>query len=111
MQVNSIINTQTGKGRLYFVADKAKFNAEYYLTNLLPKLIEDCKDVAPRTFIFQQDSAPAHVARQTQEGLQQNTPDFITKDEWPPNSPDLKPLDYLVWGAMLERYRIQKPKP
>ena len=100
-----------GKGRLHFVTDKAKINAEHYMANLLPKLIEDCKDVAPRDFIFQQDSAPAHAARQTQEWLQQNTPDFITKDEWPPNSPDLNPLDYHVWGAMLERYRIHKPKP
>jgi len=100
-----------GKGRLHFVADKAKINADYYMTNLLPKLIEDCTEVAPRDFIFQQDSAPAHAARKTQEWLEQNTPDFITKDEWPPNSPDLNPLDYHVWGAMLERYRVHKPKP
>jgi hypothetical protein len=100
-----------GKGRLHFVADKAKINADYYMTNLLPKLIEDCTEVAPRDFIFQQDSAPAHAARKTQEWIEQNTPDFITKDEWPPNSPDLNPLDYHVWGAMLERYRVHKPKP
>jgi len=30
----------------------------------------------------------------------------IGKDEWPPNSPDRNPLDYHVWGAMLERYKI-----
>ena len=100
-----------GKRSLHFVANNAKINADYYMINLLPKLMEDCKDVAPRDFIFQQDSAPAHGARPTQEWLQQNTPDFITKDEWPPNSPDLNPLDYHVWGAMLEKYRIHKPKP
>jgi hypothetical protein len=27
----------------------------------------------------------------------------------PPNSPDLNPLDYHVWEAMLERYRFHKP--
>jgi len=32
-------------------------------------------------------------------------------DEWPPNSPDLSPLDYHVWGAMLERYKPFQPKP
>src|ERR1700761_442761 len=100
-----------GKGSLHFVAEKAKIKAEYYTTNLLPELIEDCKNVAPRTFIFQQDSAPAHAARQTQEWLQRNTPDFITKDEWPSNSRDLNALDYHVWGALPERYRIHKPKP
>jgi len=27
------------------------------------------------------------------------------------NSPDLNPLDYHVWGAMLERYNTFQPKP
>ena len=58
-----------GKGRLHFVADKAKITANCYMINLLPKLMEDCKDAAPRDFIFQQDSAPTHAARQTQEWL------------------------------------------
>jgi len=29
-----------------------------------------------------------------QEFLKVNCIDFITKDQWPPNSPDLNPLDY-----------------
>jgi len=36
--------------------------------------------------------------------------EFIDKDEWPPNSPDLNPLDYHVWGAMVERYKTFYPK-
>jgi len=40
-----------------------------------------------------------------------NCSDFIGKDEWPPNSPDLNPLDYHVWGAMLKRYKTFQPKP
>jgi len=27
------------------------------------------------------------------------------------HSPDLNPLDYHVWGAMLERYKTFQPKP
>jgi len=27
------------------------------------------------------------------------------------NSPDLNPLDYHVWGAMLEHYKTFQPKP
>ena len=37
------------------VADKAKINAEYYTNNLLPKLIENCNNLAPNDFIFQQE--------------------------------------------------------
>ena len=100
-----------GKGSLHFVAEKAKINADYYTNNLLPQLIEDCNNVAPKDFIFQQDGAPAHTSRLAQNWLEQHTPDFIKKDEWPPNSPDLNPLDFHVWGAMLERYQAHTPKP
>jgi len=40
-----------------------------------------------------------------------NCSDFIRKDEWPPNSPDLNLLDFHVWGAMLEYYKTFQPKP
>jgi len=100
-----------GRGRLHFVEEKAKINAQYYINKLLPKLVEDCDALLEEGFIFQQDGAPAHSARLAQEWLQQHTPDYINKDEWPPNSPDLNPLDYHVWGAMLERYKSFTPKP
>ena len=54
---------------------------------------------------------PDHAVRQTQELLEQNNPDFITKAPRPHNSLDLNQLDYDVSGAMLERYRIHKPNP
>jgi len=43
-----------------------------------------------------------------------NCTDFTAKDEideWPPNSPDLNPLDYNVWGAMLQAFHKLHPKP
>jgi len=36
-------------------------------------------------------------------------PDFINKDAWPPNSPDLNPLDYHVWGWMLDKFNRLNP--
>ena len=42
--------------------------------------------------IFQQDGAPAHTAKITQNWLKTNVPNFWTKDIWPPNSPDLSPM-------------------
>jgi len=46
-----------------------------------------------------------------QEWLGEHCPDFINKDSWLPNSPDLNPLDYHVWGAMLEKFSELKRKP
>ena len=101
----------SGKGTLHFVAGKVKINAEHYTATLLPQLLDDCHALLGDDFVFQQDGAPAHTARQTQEFLQANTPDLIGKDEWPPNSPDLNPLDYCVWGLMLHSYKKLSPKP
>ena len=35
----------------------------------------------------------------------------MKNDEWPPISPDLNPLDFYIWGAMLEKYRVYMLKP
>jgi len=69
--------------------------------------------VSSTGFVFQQDGAPAHTAHQTQDWLTASCTDFIAKDEWPPNSPDLNPLDYHVWGAMLQAFQkfIKSQKP
>ena len=101
----------SGKGRLQFVAERSTVTAAYYLKELLPSLIEDCRAVAGQDFIFQQDGAPAHTAECVQDFLRQTCPDFISKYDWPPNSPDLKPLDLNVWGVMVEQYARTIPKP
>jgi len=72
-------------------------DSAYYVGRLLPSLVDDCTRLLPSGYIFQQDGAPAHTTRATQNGIQINCPDFIAKNQWPPNSPDLNPLDYHVW--------------
>ena len=99
-----------GKGRLHFVDERAKVDFAYYVGRLLPSLVDDCTRLLPSGYIFQQDGA-LNTARATQNWLQTNCPDFIAKDQWPPNSPDVNPLDYHVWGAMLEAYHKRHPKP
>ena len=59
--------------------------------------------IAGGTYVFQQDSAPAHRARYTVQLLQQLTPEFNASDLWPPNSPDLNLVDYHVWSGVLCR--------
>jgi len=40
--------------QLPFVDEKAKVNASYYVTKLLPNLIKDCRHLLSENFIFQQ---------------------------------------------------------
>ena len=35
--------------------------------------------------------------------LTRNTPSFIDQKMWPPNSPDLNPVDYSIWSIMEHR--------
>jgi len=59
-------------------------------------------------FVFQQDSVPSHRAKDTVALLDQETPDFFPPALWPPNLPDLNPVDYTVWSVLQERvYRIK----
>ena len=58
-------------------------------------------------WVFQQDSAPAHNAKTTQEWLRRNIPGFISAEDWPFGSPDLNPLDNKLW-AVLEEMACRK---
>ena len=58
-------------------------------------------------WVFQQDSAPAHKAKTTQEWLRRNVPAFISAEDWPSGSPDLNSLDYKLW-AVLEDMTCRK---
>jgi hypothetical protein len=93
---------------IHFVKPGVKINGDYYRnTLLLEDLLPDIQELS-EFFIFQQDGAPAHRARETVELLQRVTPDFIPPTLWPPNSPDLNPVDYRIWGIMQEKvYRTK----
>jgi len=78
-----------GKERLHFIPDKTKLNAKLYVETLLPELVQECRSVLPSGFIFQQDGAPAYMAKLDQDWIATICSEFIGKDEWPPNSPDL----------------------
>ena len=81
-----------------------KINGAYYRDVLLQqKLLPSIRHVAGNAYVFQQDSAPAHRARETVELLRRETPDFIQPDFWPPNSPDLNPVDYKIWATIQQR--------
>ena len=44
--------------------------------------------------------SPLPHLRKKQKWLSANFYDFTGPNVWPPNSPDLNPMDYYVWGAV-----------
>jgi len=65
--------------QLAFVDEKAKVNASYYVTKLLPNLIKDCRHLLSDNVIFQHDGAPAHTAALAQDWVKKKCPGFIGK--------------------------------
>jgi len=79
----------------------------YYRDVLLSQqLLPVMREVSGKFFVFQQDNAPAHRARDTVRLLvllEQATPAFIPPDLWPANNPDLNPVDYRIWSVVQQR--------
>jgi hypothetical protein len=97
-----------GRTSLHVVDAGVKINGQYYRDVLLMRdLLPDIRHFSD-FYTFQQDGAPAHRARETVDLLRRETPDLIEPTLWPPNSPDLNPVDYKIWGVLQERVYREK---
>ena len=114
----------SGLSELHIVPQGQTINQDYYCTKILEdnlfKRIEkndpngsifDVKLVPDMSqLIFQQDGARAHTARRTQELLATKIPNFWNKAMWPPNSPDLSPIENL-WSILGDKVEDEKIRP
>jgi hypothetical protein len=105
----SLAVSKLGKTEPFFVTPRAKVNSIYYCEEVLERgLLPDIRRYSGDNFIFQQDGAPAHRSRHTVAFLSANVPEFIEPANWPPNSPDLNPVDYSIWGYLQQLVYRQK---
>ncbi|KAI6651101.1 Transposase [Oopsacas minuta] len=92
---------------LIFVPQGVKTNSQTHRELVLEPEIASAgeKLFQNHPWTYQQDSAPAHASKVSQGWFREQ--DRFHKDEWPPSSPDLNPLDYSVW-ANLESKACEK---
>ena len=75
----SLTVSKLGCTKLIFIEPWAKINGQYYRDVLLTqKLLSAIRSIAGDMFVFQQDNAPAHRARDIVELLCCETPHFIS---------------------------------
>ena len=48
-----------------------------------------------------------HSNHLSQKWCRDNFPSFVDNDCWPPNSPDLNPLDYSIWDELVNWNKVK----
>ena len=98
-----------GKLPSIFIPPGDTVNSEYYQNNILiPSIAAANRLYNGINWIWQQDSAPAHSSRSTQQFLMSHVPDFITNTQWPPNSSDIALMDFAIFGPLKEKVSAHK---
>ena len=75
---------------------------------MLPIVKRDGIQLIGENFIFQQDGAKSHTSGQTMDAVQKLGISIIGPEKWPPNSPDLNPLDYFFWNEVEVHLKTKK---
>ena len=99
-----------GKGRLHFIDEKAKSMLSTTWRNFCLSL-STTVTLRWETISISSRMERPRGAKMVQDWLASHCLDLIDKDSWPTNSRDLNPLDYAVWGAMLEICNKLTTKP
>ena len=84
------------------IFESCTLDHDRYIKEVLPVALKYGNAMFGDDWTFQQDGVKAHIHEKSQEWCAKNFPSFIDKDPWPPNSPDLNPLDYCVWNEIAQ---------
>ena len=96
--------SKMGTTELIFVVPGMKVNGHYYCDVLLSQqMLAATQACCKRYVCLSTRQCCISSFEDTIKQLQQEAPDFIGPDLWPPNSPYLNLVDYKVWGVMQQR--------
>ena len=84
------------------IIEDVTMDADRYIDEVLPVALESGNKMLENNWTYHQDGANPHIHHLTPKSYADHFPAFISKDRWPPNSPDLCPLDYSFWNEVVE---------
>ena len=98
----SVAVSKVGKSSIFIVEPGAKVNDAYYREKLLALMIPEMDRLTGyQPYVFMQDGARSHTANEMVRFLnRQRYLTLLQPNMWPPNSPDLNPVDCCVCSAL-----------
>ncbi|CAF4646246.1 unnamed protein product [Rotaria socialis] len=90
------------------IFEDGSMDAQRYIDEVLPIALECGSEMLGEHWMYQQDGARPHTHYLSQKGCIDHFPSFISKDRWPPNSPDLCPFDYSLWNELAKLMNWKK---
>ena len=94
--------TKYGPTKPYFIDDRV--NSNYYTRKIMPHAKREGKRLfGTEKYIYQQDGATCHTSKKSSGWCRRNLYKYVKKQDWPANSPDLNPLDYYFWSAVIKK--------
>ena len=101
--------TWNGLTMPFFFEKDQRLNGSMYCDQLLPFYkAEGDRLFGHQNWCLQQDGASSHSDKRAQNWCREHLDSFIPKDRWPPNSPELNPLDYSIWDRVAQDINYQK---
>jgi len=108
--------TARGSTGIYFVLSEAKVKSHFYVDKVLRPILQ--KDT-PRLYgklakkvTVHHDPAPAHTSFFAYKSIVEMGFNFVAKEDWPANSPDISPMDFSLNGILKQSlFPTADPKP
>ena len=100
--------TFNGATKIVVLPPKTSFDSNFYIQNVIPLVKEEGDRLIGKNFMYQQDGSTCHTSEASINAMREAGISLLGGKNWPPNSPDLSPMDFFFWNEVARRIPKKK---